>query len=91
MLKFLQVKTFFLLVSVITSNIHNYVQKCDCGTNGFTIEDLAVDWVSNKLYWVDAVWARVEVIDLLTLDRAVVLRTGAYTSPRAIAVEPINR
>lgn len=55
------------------------------------IEDLAVDWVSNKLYWVDAVWARVEVIDLSTLDRAVVLRTGAHTSPRAIAVEPINR
>ena len=50
-----------------------------------------MDWVSNKLYWVDAVLARVEVMDLETLERAVVLRTGANTSPRAIAVEPLNR
>ena len=54
-------------------------------------DDIAVDWVSNKLYWVDAVWARIEVMDLDTLNRTQILRTGPNTSPRAIAVEPINR
>ena len=54
-------------------------------------DDIAVDWVSNKLYWVDAVWARIEVMDLETLNRTQILRTGPNTSPRAIAVEPINR
>lgn len=52
---------------------------------------MAVDWVSGKLFWVDAVWARVEAMDLTTLIRVEILRTGPYTSPRAIAVEPLNR
>ena len=63
---------------------HTY---CVCGD----AEDLAVDWVSNKLYWVDTVWARIEAMDLETFYRTEVLRTGAHTAPRAIAVEPLNR
>ena len=57
----------------------------------YYIDDLAVDWVSNKLYWVDAAWARIEVLDLESLYRAEVLRVGANTNPRAIAVEPHMR
>ena len=56
-----------------------------------TTDDLAVDWISNKLYWVDAVWARIEVLDLETYYRAEVLRTGPNTLPRAIAVDPESR
>ena len=56
-----------------------------------SLDDVAVDWVSNKLYWVDAVWARIEVLDLESLLRAEVLRTGPNTLPRAIAVEPTMR
>ena len=50
-----------------------------------------MDWISNKLYWADAVLARIEAIDLDTLVRVEVLRTGANTVPRAIAVDPLNR
>ena len=55
------------------------------------IDDLAVDWVSNNVYWVDAAWARIEVLDLNRRFRAEVLRTGANTNPRSIAVEPCTR
>lgn len=54
-------------------------------------DDIAVDWISNKLYWVDAVWARIEVLDLESYYRAEVLRVGPSTLPRAIAVDPISR
>jgi len=50
-----------------------------------------MDWISNKLYWADAVLARIEAIDLDTLVRVEVLRTGTNTRPRAIAVDPLNR
>ena len=55
------------------------------------IDDIAVDWVSNKLYWTDSSWARIEALDLNSSVRVEVLRTGANTVPRAIAVDPINR
>ena len=50
-----------------------------------------MDWVTNKLYWTDSVWARIEALDLATNERVEVLPTGANTAPRAIAVDPINR
>ena len=50
-----------------------------------------MDWVSNKLYWVDASWARIEALDLYSNERVEVLLTGTNTAPRAIAVDPINR
>lgn len=64
------------------------IQKCHFLN---LLDDIAVDWVSNKLYWVDAVWARIEVLDLDSLLRAEVLRIGPNTLPRAIAVEPTTR
>lgn len=68
-------------------------------SHGFTVyssfaprtDDIAVDWISNKLYWVDAVWARIEVLDLESYYRAEVLRVGPSTLPRAIAVDPTSR
>ena len=53
--------------------------------------DLAVDWVANNLYWTDEFWARIEVMDLDTRERAEVIRTGNHTVPRGIVVDPINR
>ena len=55
------------------------------------IDDVAIDWVGNNLYWTDAVWARIEVMNLDTRDRAEVLRTGTNTNPRAIVVDPTTR
>lgn len=52
------------------------------------IEDIAVDWISNNLYWTDAIHARIEVMDLDSEQRMELMRTGANTLPRAIAVDP---
>ena len=54
-------------------------------------DDIAVDWVANNLYWADSVWARIEAMNLDTLERAEVLVAGPNTRPRAIAVDPLNR
>ena len=54
-------------------------------------EGLALDWVGHNLYWTDAFWARIEVMDLNTTERAEVLQTGPNTVPREIAVDPRNR
>ena len=57
----------------------------------FFAEDIAVDWINDKLYWTDAVHARIEVMDLDYGYRRELLRTGPNTVPRAIAVDPSTR
>ena len=54
-------------------------------------EDIAVDWINDKLYWTDAIHARIEVMDIDNGYRRELLRTGANTVPRAIAVDPSTR
>ena len=54
----------------------------------FTTDDIAMDWIGNNLYWTDAVHARIEVMDMDTRYRMEIMRTGANTIPRAIAVDP---
>ena len=61
-----------------------------CACVHFT-EDLAVDWVANNLYWTDSFWARIEVMDLDTRERAELIRTGNHSIPRAIVVDPMMR
>lgn len=50
-----------------------------------------MDWVSSKLYWADAGWARIEAMDMESLIRVELVRTGSNTIPRAIALDPIRR
>ena len=50
-----------------------------------------MDWVANNLYWTDSYYNRLEVLDLDTMYRAELLRTGAHTAPRAIVVDPSTR
>lgn len=50
-----------------------------------------MDWVSGKLYWTDAGWARIEAMDLESLIRVELIRTGTNTAPRGIAVDPNRR
>ena len=57
----------------------------------FSPDDIAIDWVSGKLYWTDAGWARIEAMDLDNLIRIELLRTGTNTIPRGIAVDPSRR
>ena len=55
------------------------------------VEGLAYDWIGHNLYWSDSFWARIEVLDLNSSERAEVIRTGATTVPRGVAVDPNNR
>lgn len=64
--------------------------KLDC-ISLMLVDDIALDWVGNNLYWTDAVYARIEVMDLNTMERTELLRTGGNTLPRAIAVDPSTR
>ena len=57
----------------------------------YPADDIALDWVGNTLYWTDALYARIEVLDLDTMERAELFRTGANTIPRAIIVDPRTR
>ena len=52
---------------------------------------VAIDWIANNLYWTDSVSTTLEVLDLDTMYRAEIIRTGANTSPQAIAVDPRTR
>ena len=56
------------------------------------LDDVAVDWINDKLYWTDTIHARIEVADIMDSNmRKVLLRTGGNTLPRAIVVDPRNR
>ena len=52
---------------------------------------MAVDWINDKLYWVDSVWARIEVMDISVGgngERAELIKLSNHTIPRGIAVDP---
>ena len=55
------------------------------------LDDIAVDWITNNLYWVDSVWSRIEALNLDSMERGEILRIGANSRPRAIAVDPNSR
>ena len=54
-------------------------------------DDIAVDWINDKLYWTDATLQKIEVMDLGSGIRKTLLYTGAGTIPRGIAVDPNTR
>ena len=57
----------------------------------FAVDGLSVDWVNGKLYWTDATLKHIEVYDMQTRIRRVLIRTGNSTTPRAIVVDPATR
>ena len=54
-------------------------------------DDIAIDWINDKIYWTDASLQKVEVMDLFSGDRATLFDTGGGTIPRGIAVDPSTR
>ena len=57
-------------------------------------DDVAVDWINNKLYWVDSLWARIEVQDIsggADGERAELIKLTNHTIPRGIAVDPNSK
>jgi len=55
--------------------------------NGIQPVGLAVDWINDKLYWTDSRLDRIEVLDLNTNHRTVLVSTG-LDKPRGITVHP---
>lgn len=57
-------------------------------------DDVAVDWINDKLYWIDSLWARIEVMDISDGsmgERAELIKLTNHTIPRGIAVDPTAR
>ena len=54
-------------------------------------DGLAVDWVTDKLYWTDANVKTIEVFDLMTGNHSELVSTGSNTIPRALVVDPSTR
>lgn len=54
-------------------------------------EDIAVDWVSNKLYWTETLFRRIEVLDLDTNVIVPIVEADAHSGIRGIAVDPATR
>ena len=50
-----------------------------------------MDWVSNKLYWIDSLWARIEVMDIESGQRAELIRTNNHSIPRGLALDPLAK
>ena len=55
------------------------------------LDGLAWDWVNAKLYWTDYCADEIEVYDLETRDRKVIVRTGTNSNPRGIVLDPSTR
>ena len=51
--------------------------------------DIAVDWVSNHIYWVDTKAKTIEVADYDGLSRRILVSTN-LRGPRNIAADPIS-
>lgn len=52
-----------------------------------TPEGIAVDWITQHLYWVESSLNQIEVANFNGSDRLTLL-AGAMDSPRAIALDP---
>ena len=59
--------------------------------NASPTDGLAWDWVNKKLYWTDAEDNDIEVIDIVTNHRKLLISTGSTTTPRAIVLDPQNK
>ncbi len=50
-----------------------------------------MDWVSNKLYWTETLYRRIEVLDLETNVIVPVVEVDSHSGIRGIAVDPATR
>ena len=52
-------------------------------------DSVAVDWINDKLYWLDANTSRLEVAELSGANRAVLIATE-LEHPRGLVLDPMN-
>ena len=52
---------------------------------------MAWDWISEKLYWTDEYYNKIEVYDPARNVRSTLFETGSSSNPRGIVVDPTTR
>ena len=57
----------------------------------FSTDGIGWDWVNQKLYWTDATYKRIGVIDPSINSQKVLFTTGVNSNPRNIIVDPSTR
>jgi DNA-binding beta-propeller fold protein YncE len=58
----------------------------------YSVESLAVDWISNKLYWTDVGERVIGVLDLVSYNyKHSLISTETSVSPRGVVVDPVMR
>ena len=80
------------IVSLFSHNIMIYRFHTMCTIVYESSGDIAVDWITNKVYWTDdGQLDRICLLDIPTGHHTTVIYTGHNTSPRALIVDPIRR
>ena len=54
------------------------------------IDGLAWDWIAGNLYWTDYCQDHIEVFNLQSGHRTIIIQSG-LTDPRAIVVDPTTK
>ena len=55
-----------------------------------SLDGLAVDWLTNKLYWTEATPETISVLDLVRGHRLILFSLPESSIPRGIALDPMN-
>ena len=67
--------------------ISNHITKLKSGAKP---GDVAIDWISRKIYWTDAGLDTIEVAELDGISGLVLVNTGLH-EPRGIALDPTEK
>ena len=54
-------------------------------------EDIALDWIGNNLYWTESATGNIEVLNLDTFERTILLTIGGSSALRGICLDPNTR
>lgn len=54
------------------------------------LADMTVDWIHDKLYWTDSRLHRIEEVDIITLERRIVVQLDSSSSPIGLAIYPLQ-
>ena len=58
----------------------------------YSVESLAIDWISSKLYWTDVGERVIGVLDLVSFNyKHSLISTETSVSPRGLVVDPVMR
>ncbi len=84
-----------MINSILLASIYNNRQytpyKYSTYDSYLFLEDVAVDWINNKVYFTDSALQIVGVFDPVSLVYTILVHTGPSSKPFGIVVDPSNR